>query len=191
MSSADDSRLIVGLGNPGVRYALTRHNYGFMVVKAFAKKHGLEIKKGVFKKDLSASGMYRGQKLHLLLPMTYMNLSGEAVGKFARYRKIKSDHIMIVVDDVDIPFGTLRVRKAGSSGGHNGLKSVEYSLGTKDYPRLRMGIKGEMAERQSLESYVLETFSKEESEKLPKLIEQGVEALEMWIEGKTQNERGL
>lgn len=193
MSSADGSRLIVGLGNPGPRYAKTRHNFGFMVLEAFAKKLGWPLKGGVFKKDLTASGVYEGKKLYLLLPMTYMNLSGEAVGKLARYRKIDPTNVMIVVDDVDIPFGTCRMRASGSSGGHNGLKSIEQCLGTRNYPRLRMGIKNKMPKQQALEDYVLEPFSKEEQQELPRLIEDGVNALEDWLEGAAlpNNERTL
>ncbi len=162
---------------------MTRHNFGFMVVEAFAKKQGWTIKGGILRKDLTASGTYGGQKLYLLLPMTYMNLSGESVGKLMRFRKINLENVMIVVDDADISFGTYRVRGAGSSGGHNGLKSIEQCLGTRNYPRLRMGIKNKMPEQQTLESYVLEAFSKQEQQILPQLIEDGVKALEAWLCG--------
>ncbi|MCH9619221.1 MAG: Peptidyl-tRNA hydrolase [Chlamydiales bacterium] len=153
-----------------------------MVVEAFAKAEGWQLKGGLFKKDLEVSGMYGGRKLFLLLPMTYMNLSGSAVKKFTDYRKIPLTNLMVVVDDADLPFGTARMREAGSSGGHNGLKSIEKALGSQEYPRLRMGIKNGMLEKQSLESYVLEKFSKEEQQKLPEQIEHGVHLLRLWLD---------
>ncbi len=181
MSSEDDSRLIVGLGNPGARYEMTRHNFGFMVVRAFAKKQGWSWKRTLRFNGELASGSYSGAKLFLLLPMTYMNLSGNSVGKFARYHHIELTNLMVVVDDVDVPFGKVRLRPKGSAAGHNGLTSVQQNLQTQEYPRLRMGINGEFSREKPLEDYVLENFSATERKDLPQLIEKGVDLLECWI----------
>lgn len=181
MSSAGGSRLIVGLGNPGPTYAKTRHNYGFMVVTAFAQKHGLRLKGGLFRRDLTASGVCEGKRVTLLLPMSYMNLSGPTVAKSVGYNKIAPHDLLVVVDDADTDFGSMRIKPSGSSGGHNGLKSIEAALGSQNYPRLRMGIRNKRKATQTLESFVLEKFSEEEQQELPELIDHGVVLLELWL----------
>lgn len=182
------NRLIVGLGNPGLRYAKTRHNFGFLVVKGFAKKRGWTFKKARALQGELANGLYGEEKLYLLLPMTYMNCSGVAV------RKAVDDYaidfrdgcsLMVVVDDVYLKFGKLRVRPRGSCGGHNGLESVEQHLKSPDYPRLRMGVGArDLPEEVSprLEDYVLGKFTKPECQELDAVIERGVAVLETWLD---------
>ena len=183
------SRLIVGLGNPGLQYAKTRHNFGFLVVKAFAKKHGWNFKKVRLLQGELASGSYGEEKLYLLLPMTYMNLSGQAVRKAVEDYEISfrdGCSLMVVVDDVYLKSGKLRVRPKGGCGGHNGLESVEQHLKSQDYPRLRMGVGAkdlpEEAHRPKLENYVLGKFTKPERQELETVIARGIEVLETWLD---------
>jgi len=182
LSSTDDKYLIVGLGNPGLSYAMTRHNYGFMVVEAFAKRQGWAWKSPWRLRSKMATGQVKGRKVYLLLPLTYMNLSGGAVLKVMHEQAISTEHMMVVVDDVALCFGAMRLRAKGSNGGHNGLASVEQSLRTQAYARLRMGIGNQQLGPCPLEKFVLGRFFKEEEAQLPELIEKGVEALEVWLE---------
>jgi peptidyl-tRNA hydrolase, PTH1 family len=156
-------RLVVGLGNPGVRYERTRHNIGFMVVRQLAEQNGVTLK--VDGKFLGWTG--KG-KAHFLLPATFMNESGQAVRKTCDFYRIAPEEVLVVVDDVELPLGVLRLRSQGSSGGHNGLKSIERSLGTSNYPRLRVGIGREG--HGDLTGHVLGQFSAEEGETLPEVI---------------------
>lgn len=172
--------LIVGLGNPGTKYEKTRHNLGHLVAMAFAQKHAFSLKKGWRVKGLIAKGAYKERRVAILLPTTYMNLSGGAVKKAVSYYDVPLEQLMIIADDVYLKFGALRLRKKGSSGGHNGLRSIEQELGTQEYPRLKMGI-GEGKEQQLLEDFVLEPFNKDEMALLPEFIERGVTVLETWL----------
>ncbi|MFZ0564845.1 MAG: aminoacyl-tRNA hydrolase, partial [Chlamydiales bacterium] len=132
--------LIVGLGNPGKKYENSRHNLGFMVVKAFAAKRGWDFKRGWRFKGYIAHGDIEEKIVHLLLPVTYMNLSGKSVRKVLEYYKIARNRLLVVVDDVNLALGVMRIRPEGSSGGHNGLKSIEESLKTREYTRFRIGV---------------------------------------------------
>ncbi|NGX46156.1 MAG: Peptidyl-tRNA hydrolase [Chlamydiae bacterium] len=180
-------RLIVGLGNPGLAYARTRHNFGAMVLEAFAKKHGWAFKKESRFEAKMASGRFGEERIHLLFPLTYMNRSGVAVGKVAHYYKIPGDKLLVLVDDVDLPLGVIRIRPKGGTGGHNGLRSIEEHLGSQEYVRLRLGVgpkdgrdlrgKSEMA----LENYVLAKFAKDERAELPTIIDKGVDLIECWL----------
>jgi PTH1 family peptidyl-tRNA hydrolase len=167
--------LIVGLGNPGPQYEWTRHNIGFLVVQEFAHRLGWSLKEDRRFHARVAKGVSENQTIHLLLPLTYMNLSGNAVRRYVDYFKIPLDRIIIVTDDIALAFGQLRLRPMGSAGGHNGLKSIEASLGTSHYKRLRMGI-GHPGEKM-LANYVLETFNHTEQKELPTFIDRGVEVL--------------
>ncbi len=166
--------LIIGLGNIGAEYALTRHNIGFMVLAQLAKEH-----EATFQTDrlaTIASCKYRGRTLCLIKPTTYMNHSGRAVSYWLNKLKIPVAQSLVVVDDVALPFGKLRIRAQGASAGHNGLKSVEASLGTQTYPRLRIGIgdafpKGHQAE------YVLSRFHEKEQEALNTPIAQACQII--------------
>lgn len=180
--------LIVGLGNPGSRYENTRHNLGFVVVEGFAKKQGLMLKRGWRLNGRVASGVIGGQKVHLLLPGTYMNLSGVAVSKAINYYKIGLNHMLIVVDDVYVQLGAMRIRPFGSAGGHNGLKNIDASLGTHEYPRLRMGVGPEdgtpfNGREMALEDYVLAQFSPGEQQKLSRVVENSGSVIERWLSG--------
>lgn len=163
--------LFVGLGNPGLRYALTRHNMGYLVVEALAEKLGLQLEEDRRFDARAAKGIVEGVKIHLVLPLTYMNLSGNAVLRYASFFKISIGRLVVVTDDVALPFGQLRLRTKGSAGGHNGLKSIQNCLGSSEYKRLRLGI-GHPGEK-GLVNYVLERFSDDELRELPALISQG------------------
>jgi PTH1 family peptidyl-tRNA hydrolase len=172
--------LIAGLGNPGSRYAKTRHNLGAEVVKGLGRVFGLSFREERRFNAEVAKGANKDVTVHLVLPLTYMNLSGLAVKAYVDYFKIPIDYVVIVVDDVALPFGQLRLRGMGSAGGHNGLKSIEQSLGTSDYIRLRMGV-GHPGEG-VLADYVLEPFSQAEQEQLPIFIDRGVEVLQRLLQ---------
>lgn len=166
-------KMLVGLGNPGPQYELTRHNVGFLVIDALADKVGVSS----FKQQagaLVASVNYQGEKLLLVKPQTYMNLSGQAVGELARYYKIPAQDVLVIYDDMDNPFGQLRLRARGSSGGHNGIKSIISHLGTEEFPRLKVGI-GRPRPGQSAADYVLEPFSSEERAALGRIIPAAVD----------------
>ncbi|MBS0623087.1 MAG: aminoacyl-tRNA hydrolase [Verrucomicrobia bacterium] len=182
MSSTDDKFLVVGLGNPGQRYEKTRHNYGFMVVEAFARKQGWLLKSPWKLRGKVASGIVKGRKVYVLMPLTYMNLSGGAVVKMMHMHKIALQNVMVVVDDVALPFGTMRLRAKGSTGGHNGLASLEQSLQTQAYARMRMGVGNQLLTHQPLEEFVLGRFQAGEEAQLSTLIDRGVEMLEHWLE---------
>jgi PTH1 family peptidyl-tRNA hydrolase len=179
--------LIVGLGNPGTKYEKTRHNLGFLVVEAFAAKYSLTFKKGWRLQGKVASGEIAEKKVCLLMPATYMNLSGLAVQKALRYYKIGLRQLLIVVDDVHVKFGAMRFRNTGSAGGHNGLKNVQACLGTQDYSRLRMGVGPQDGKNlpngreMLLEEYVLANFTPSEQQVLPQIVENGASVVEEWL----------
>ena len=167
--------LIVGLGNPGAAYEKTRHNVGFNIVKSFAAKQGM-----VFKHASHLIGDFaQRDKTFLLLPTTYMNSSGDAVRRCVDYFKVPLDHLMVVCDDVALPIGTMRMRTKGSSGGHNGLKSIEAHLNTEHYARLRVGVSG--PQHEELVDYVLGKFSQEENKLIQDVAIKAIQALELWI----------
>jgi peptidyl-tRNA hydrolase, PTH1 family len=169
-------RLFVGLGNPGTNYALTRHNMGYLVVQAYAELQGWRLKEEKSFQGMVVKGQVEDVMVHLLLPTTYMNESGQATRKYLDFFKITPSQIVVICDDVAIEFGEMRLRASGSNGGHNGLKSVEAHIGTRDYARLRMGI-GQKHPLQNLADYVLDRFTKDELQKLPDMMQQGVEVV--------------
>jgi len=170
-------KLVVGLGNPGKQYEKNRHNVGFMAIDVFANKHDIElsVKK---KKALFGKGRFNGEEVILLKPQTFMNLSGEAVLYLASFLKIKSEDIIVVADDSDLPLGMIRIRKNGSSGGHNGIKSLIYSLKTSNFPRVRIGI-GRPPEDSGIElsDYVLQDFTEEEFKVIRSILDDVADAL--------------
>lgn len=171
--------LIVGLGNPGPRYQMTRHNIGFLVVEHLAKQLGVSLQKNKeFHGDL-VEVVVDARKVFLLLPTTYMNNSGLAVQKLSGYYKIAPDRILVVSDDVSLPFGKLRIRAKGSSGGHNGLKSIEHSLTTQDYIRLKVGVGLDLS--QDLADFVLASFSSDEKLQLEKVLENASQILMTFV----------
>ncbi len=170
-------KAIVGLGNPGSQYAGTRHNIGFMVVDRLTALHSAPTPKSRFK-SLVTEVMIGTEKVVLLKPQTFMNLSGDAVRLMGAWYKLYADEILIVADELDLPFGTLRLRERGSAGGHNGLASVIQQLGTNEFPRLRVGIgRG----RSSATAQVLSKFSTDEQPELPFVINDAVDACEIWV----------
>lgn len=171
--SEDNQFLIVGLGNPGREYALTRHNMGYLVVQSLAHAQGWVFKEESSFHAMVAKGRINHTLLHLLLPLTYMNESGRAVRRYIDFYKLEPRHLIVVTDDTAIAYGQMRVRSSGSAGGHNGLKSIQAHLHTQDYVRLRMGI-GQENQCRTLADYVLDTFTSEERQALPDFIERGV-----------------
>lgn len=172
--------LIVGLRNPGKTYEKTRHNIGFDAVSLLAAKHRLEFRKKTEWMASVAEGTI-GQSDGLLMgPLTFMNHSGAAIAAVLRYWKIELSRLLVVVDDVAIPVGQLRMRVNSGSGGHNGLKSVEEHLQTNCFARLRIGVGCD--DREDLASYVLGRFSAEEQELFPAILDRAVQAMEIWLE---------
>ncbi len=173
--------MIVGLGNPGPQYRLTRHNAGARAVEALARKHGWKLKKSIFLKSLVASGELFKSKIYLIVPQTYMNLSGRAVAACLRKKRLHSQGLLVVCDDVGLPLGEMRFRARGSAGGHNGLKSVIEHIKTDEFNRMRLGI-GRGAQEGDLADYVLAKFAVREEPAVEEMIEAAVHAMETWLE---------
>ncbi|ACL70866.1 aminoacyl-tRNA hydrolase [Halothermothrix orenii] len=173
--------LVVGLGNPGDKYAETRHNIGFQVIERLARKHKIKAKNYPKFEALCGRGMIRGQKVMLAQPLTYMNNSGRAVRKIIDYYDFSLDNIIIIYDDLDLPPGKIRIRKKGSSGGHNGVKSIINCLDTREFPRIRIGI-GRPPAGVNVVDYVLGYFSSEDSEVMSDVLDTTVEAVETILE---------
>jgi PTH1 family peptidyl-tRNA hydrolase len=176
--------LIVGLGNKGEEYAETRHNVGFKVAEKIAETLEIPFKSSNF--GLVAEGKYKGRKLFILKPDTYMNLSGNAVHFWLQKENILLENLMIITDDLALPFGTLRMKLKGSDAGHNGLKSIQEQLQTQNYPRLRFGISAEFSEGKQVD-YVLGKWEGEEKEKLPERIEKFSKACLSFVFAGIQN----
>ena len=174
------AKLIVGLGNPGLRYRTTRHNAGAEAVLSFAKKNKFIFKADRSLKSLVAEKMFQGHAVYLALPQTFMNLSGEAVLALARKKKISAASILVVFDDVALAPGEIKIKPRGSAGGHHGLTSVIERLGTAELARLRIGI-GRPETGASLSDYVLSPFSKPERLLLQKVLSDVPCVLEAWI----------
>lgn len=174
----DNKYLIVGLGNPGREYKENRHNIGFMAVERLAAAHHLSFGK-VQSKGLVATGRVREASLILLKPQTYMNSSGDCVSAIARFYKIPVANTLIVYDELDLPFGTLRLRKSGGAGGHNGMRSIIQHLGN-DFPRLRLGV-GRPPGRMPAAAYVLQNFGKTDQPLLDDLLDEAVRAIETYL----------
>ncbi len=166
--------LIVGLGNPGDKYENSRHNVGFMAIDKLADKLNIKVDKLKFK-GLFGQGTYRGEKIILLKPQTFMNNSGESVVQFFNYYKLEPEELIVLVDDIDIEFGMVRVRKKGSAGTHNGMKSLVQHLGHGDFPRIKIAV-GKKPSYMDLANFVLGKFSKDEESILEKEIDLAVEA---------------
>jgi PTH1 family peptidyl-tRNA hydrolase len=171
--------LIVGLGNPGQEYRNNRHNVGFMVIDRLGQEWGLRLSK-LQCKALIGMGSVLGHRVILAKPQTYMNLSGQAVSGLVRFYKLPLENLLVIHDDLDLPLGTIRVRPSGGSAGQKGLNSIIQQLGTKDFPRLRIGI-GRPPGRMSPADYVLHDFSAEEQETLALVQERAVEAVQSFI----------
>lgn len=160
-------KLIVGIGNPGKEYKNTRHNIGFSILDNYASFHSVEIIKEKFN-GLYTDFVFNGEKIILLKPLSYVNLSGIVVRKYVDYFNISIDDVLIICDDLDLNFGKIRLRLSGSSGGHNGLKSIEENLGTKNYKRMKFGISNN--KNIDTKDYVLGSFSSEECKKINEIL---------------------
>ena len=179
---ADDRYLVVGLGNPGPRYAATRHNAGFLVVDLLAERVGGRFKAHKSRSDV-LEGRLAGAPVVLAKPRSYMNESGAPVVAVARFFKIPIDRIVVVHDELDLPFGALRLKLGGGDGGHNGLRSVSAALGSKDYLRVRFGI-GRPPGRMPVADFVLRDFSSAERKELDYFVDRAADAVEcLVIEG--------
>ncbi len=171
-------RLIVGLGNPGVHYALNRHNAGFLLLHRFASTHQLSFARRRFNAEL-AEGTVAGERVLLAKPQTFMNLSGNAVGKLVSFYRIPTRDIIVCYDDLDLPFGRIRLRARGSAGGHHGMESIIAALGHNDFARLRLGI-GRPDSREDV-NHVLGNFSTDEERALDETLDRARAALEAWL----------
>jgi peptidyl-tRNA hydrolase, PTH1 family len=177
-------KLIVGLGNPGADYTLTRHNIGWRVADAFAKKFRIDVDR--HEKDaMTGEGRVAGGTVKVAKPLTYMNNSGDVVRLLVNAYEVDVAHDLIIVyDEVDLPLGKLRIRPSGSSGTHNGMRSVVASLATERFPRLRCGVRGaDYSETSKLRDYVLDEFTPEEEPLVERTIERAVDALFLFARG--------
>lgn len=172
-------KCIVGLGNPGFKYRKTRHNIGFMVVDHIAKENGWKLSKSGFESHYTEEH-WNGEKVILLKPQTYMNLSGNAVKKVVDYYDIDPQDIVVIYDDLDLPTGRIRLRQKGGHGGHNGIRNIIDQLGTKEFNRIRFGI-GRPETDLPVVDYVLGKFSKAERPDVEEAIERSGYACEDWM----------
>lgn len=173
-------KIIVGLGNPGLKYRNTRHNVGFLTVMSLAERFGVRLKTKTFKGTLG-KGRFRDEDIVLFMPSSFMNLSGESVALLAkRFRHNRGD-MLLIYDDIDLRLGNIRMKKKGSSGGHKGVASVVEHLGTEEFPRLRIGIRGR--ERiEDVPGYVLSPFTSKEKKSVNEAIERCCDCVVAWIE---------
>ena len=169
--------LVVGLGNIGAEYANTRHNMGFMVLDAWAQASNISFESGRYGSTATIS--FKGRKFFLLKPSTYMNLSGKAVRYWMNELKSPVENIIVISDDLNIPFGTLRLRKNGSAGGHNGLTNITELIGTQEYARIRVGIGNDFGKGQQV-GFVLGELSKEEKEGMQDICKRVIDGVKAW-----------
>ncbi len=174
------SRLIVGLGNPGREYEYTRHNLGFLAVRSLAQKCDLKFQSKSSLNGMIAEGKVDNHRLWVLMPLTFVNNSGEAVSKMIHYHKIDLNDVLIVCDDVAVDFGQLRLRVKGSHGGHNGLRSIIEHLGSGDFSRLRLGV-GKPSAKEDMVNFVLGEFNKTQKAQLNDFIEEATQCCLMWL----------
>lgn len=179
-------KFIFGLGNPGAKYAHTKHNIGFMVVDALARELNEEFNQTDFNSYFFSTHI-GGEKILVVKPQTFMNLSGEAVIDFMNYYQGELENLLVIYDDMDMPMGKIRLRKQGSAGGHNGLKNIIHHLGVKEFNRLKIGI-GRPKKEQSVISYVLSRFTEAEGEMVEGAVRLSVAAIEFWLDGHTYEE---
>ena len=173
--------LIVGLGNPGEKYANTRHNMGFLTVDLLAEKTGVKLNKVKFKAAYNIMS-FAGCKCLVMKPQTYMNLSGEAVREAAQFYKVPADHVLVIYDDISLPVGKLRVRPSGSAGGHNGIKNIIAHLGSQEFPRVKIGVGAPAGGGDEMIDWVIGAPSQAERKVLAESFEKAIGAAECIIQ---------
>ncbi len=177
--------LIAGLGNPGEQYAFTRHNAGFLALDEIAERAGIRVKSLKFK-SLYGTGQIAGKKVVLLKPQTFMNASGEALRDAAQFYKIPMEKVIVLYDDISLDVGRLRIRRKGSDGGHNGIKSILYLTGSDQFPRIKLGVGKKPHPEMDLADWVLSRFTKEEGKLLEEAIDKAAQALELMIQDNAE-----
>ncbi len=177
-TEVEERYLIVGLGNPGRRYQGNRHNIGYMVLNQLAKDAGISLNR-LQQKALVGTGLMAGRRIILAKPQTFMNLSGDSVGLLMHYYKISLSNLLVIYDEIDLPFGAIRIREQGGSGGHNGMKSIIKVLGS-DFSRLRLGV-GRPAGKMDPAAYVLQDFYKEEIPVVDEMIAEAIAAVTTFL----------
>ena len=182
--------LIVGLGNPGPKYEFTRHNAGFLCMDLLAQQLGVKIDRIKFK-SVVADVAIEGSRCILMKPQTFMNNSGEAVRDAANFYKIPPEHIIILFDDISLPPGKLRIRRKGSAGGHNGIKSILYLLGSDQFPRIKLGVGAKPRPDYDLADWVLSTFQKDELSRMKEAMEKACEAVPLLVREETDRAMNL
>lgn len=182
--------LIVGLGNPGGKYEITRHNAGFLCADLFAESMNTEIKRLKYH-ALTAEVNIDGHRCLLMKPQTFMNNSGEAVGEAAKFYKIPAEKVIVMFDDISLPIGKLRVRRKGSAGGHNGIKSLIAHLGSENFPRVKIGVGAKPHPDYDLADWVLASFKKEDFPALKEAMVNACEAVKLIVNGNTDKAMNL
>ena len=172
--------LVVGLGNPGEKYENTRHNVGFLTVDELAERARVPVQKLKYR-ALTNTVELGGARALLMKPVTYMNLSGEAVGQAARFYKIPPERVLVISDDVSLPLGKLRIRKSGSAGGHNGLKSIIQHLGTDQFPRVKIGVGEKPHPDYDMADWVLSRFTGEDLKTITQAVKRAADAVECFV----------
>ena len=182
--------IIAGLGNPGSKYENTRHNIGWLAVDELAREQGVTVDRMKFH-ALTGQCVLAGEKVLLMKPTTYMNNSGEAIEEARNFYKIPTGNVIVLSDDINLPPGKLRIRRKGSAGGHNGLKSIIQCMGTEDFPRVRLGIGAKTHPDMDLADYVLGKFPKGEQEAVETALKNAAHAAELIVEGDIKEAMNL
>ena len=174
--------IIAGLGNPGKEYEYSRHNAGFLCLDILCNKYGLKTDRLKYR-ALTCTAIIEGHPCLIMRPQTFMNNSGESIKQAADFYKIPSDHIIVIYDDISLPAGTLRIRRKGSAGGHNGIKSIIWQLNSDEFPRLKLGVGERNDPDEDLKDHVLGKFSKPDLDLMRKTMEKAVEAIPFILDG--------
>lgn len=182
--------IIAGLGNPGEKYEMTRHNAGFLALDLYAVKNNADIKKLKYH-SLVREVTVSGKRCLLMKPQTFMNNSGEAIGEAAKFYKIPPERVIVISDDTTLDVGKIRIRRKGSAGGHNGLKSIIAHLGSEDFPRVKIGVGKKPDAYTDLADWVLARFPKESEEDLKQALENALSAVELIVAGETDKAMNL
>lgn len=190
IESCSDSRMhgkltwiIAGLGNPGLEYEHTRHNAGFLTMEQLAQNCGVKLGQMKFQADC-AEAMVGEVRCLLMKPATYMNRSGDSIAAAAKFYKIPSEQVLVIYDDISLPPGKLRIRRKGSAGGHNGIKSIIAQLGTEEFPRIRVGVGAKPTPQYDLADWVLSKFTEEEQAVLQSAMEHAADAAKLIVQGE-------